>query len=122
MDKVERFNLVAYGGLLALYSAFASAGAVLVHALESRDIQELRASGLIFEALIEAVQRIPAYGETIDFRTQILQTLNDHRQYTDAAASGDTNRRAAIVRDIEEGQTVLGVAFARLGQRLGISE
>lgn len=121
MDKAERFNFVAYGSLLALLGAFASATQVLVSGVEAGDMAVVRASVLIYDTLIQAVNRVPVYGETVDFRTQMLDMLGDHRRYADAVAAGNPDR-GGITRDIMEGQLVLDLAFKRLGERLGIGE
>lgn len=117
--QVERFNFVAYGSLLALLGAFASATGVLVDAIETNDLAKMRASSLMYNVLREAADRVPASGETMDFRKQLLEMLGDHLRYTDAILTGSTDR-AASMRDISEGQLILDLAFKRLGGRLGI--
>lgn len=120
MDKAERFNFVAYGSLLALLGAFASATQVLVTAVEFDDSAAISTSVLLYDVLIQAARRVPEFGETRDFRKQMIEMLELHHRYAQAIMLGSD--RAAILREIGEGRSILDLAFAQLGRRLGIGE
>jgi len=119
-DQAQRFNFVAYGSLLALLGEFASATQILVTGVEVNDSVSITASMLVYDVLIKAARLVPEYGETADFRKQLIEMLELHRRYAQAIDLGGD--RAQCLRDIQEGQLILDLAFKRVGERLGIRQ
>ena len=118
IDTIEPIDYAAYGSLLTLMAALGSTAMLFTDAIEAGDRVTLNGCRMIYEMLITATTAIPEYGKSTDARAQFLSWITNYRDYAAAIASGKGDRQA-IFREINEGQLVLGLAFDRLGRRLG---